>query len=484
MTGAESAPQIDRHKTAIRRPSFSLPVKCLLRDGLLDSSKTFFDYGCGHGRDLHLLDGMQINCSGWDPNFAPKSDLKQSDVVNIGYVINVIERLDERSEALRRAWALCNGVLVVAAQIEFAAPDKEQQPFNDGVLTSRRTFQKYYNQYELRAYIESELEEDAISAAPGVFYIFKCEEAKQQFIANRYHRRISVPRRRISEVLFDQNKDVLEPFMEGLTRYGRIPSLEELPVAATILERFGSLKRAFKLVQKVTEDAPWEEIAQKRTEDLLVYLALSRFKQRPQQSSLPLTIQHDIKEFLGGYKTACTRADVLLFRAGDANVIDAACQRASVGELVDNALVIHRSALDELEPILRIYEGCARALVGEIDEANVIKLHRFSGKISYIAYPDFDKIPHPALATRIKVSLRSLSIDLFDYSSWNDPPVLKRKDSLLGETHPKKKLFNKLYKQEEKAGLFSKIEQISKSQLSLLLSERGLILRGHELTQT
>jgi hypothetical protein len=30
-------------------------VACLLRDGLLDSSKTLFDYGCGHGQDLQLL---------------------------------------------------------------------------------------------------------------------------------------------------------------------------------------------------------------------------------------------------------------------------------------------------------------------------------------------------------------------------------------------------------------------------------------------
>jgi hypothetical protein len=33
---AAPAPEVQRHRIAIRRSEFSLPVKCLLRDGLLD----------------------------------------------------------------------------------------------------------------------------------------------------------------------------------------------------------------------------------------------------------------------------------------------------------------------------------------------------------------------------------------------------------------------------------------------------------------
>lgn len=477
--------KVKRHRTAIKRASFSLPVKCMLRDGLLNKSKTLFDYGCGHGRDLDFLQDMEIDCNGWDPTFRPETELQRADIVNLSYVINVIEDINERTETLRKAWDLCDGMLAVAAQVEFAAPDKEQESYADGVLTSRQTFQKYYNQHELREYLEAELGTDAISAAPGVFYVFKDEESKQQFIANRYHRRISVPRRRISEVLFEQNKDILEPFMEGLTRYGRIPAAEELPEASEIIEKFGSLKRAFKLVQKVTDESPWEEIAQKRTEDLLVYLALARFRKRPPLSKLPVTIQHDVKAFLGGYKIACGRADALLFRAGDPEAIDQACKRAVAGQLVDNALILHRSSLDYLEPLLRIYEGCARALVGEIDEANVIKLHRFSGKVSYISYPDFDKQPHPPLRQRIKVTLPTLSIDLFDYSNWEDPPLLFRKDELIHSDHPKAKLFRTLSRQEEKHGLLPDPDngQLA-SAWALRLREAGLAMRGHRLVKS
>ncbi len=72
---------VARHKTAIKRQSFSLPVKCLLRDGLLDSSRTFFDYGCGHGQDVAMLSDMAFGASGWDPVHRPDGQRKPADVL-------------------------------------------------------------------------------------------------------------------------------------------------------------------------------------------------------------------------------------------------------------------------------------------------------------------------------------------------------------------------------------------------------------------
>src|SRR5438552_2001928 len=70
-----------------------------------------------------------------------------------------------------------------------------------------------------------------------------------------------------------------------------------------------------------------------------------------------------------GPKGAATRTnwgDDRLFRAGDAAAIDDACRRSAVGKLLPRALYVHRSALDALDPLLRIDEGCARAYLGEI----------------------------------------------------------------------------------------------------------------------
>jgi hypothetical protein len=61
----ETGITIDRHKTAIRRTGFSLPITCLLRDELLQPNVTVFDYGCGRGQDLELLAGLQLQCDGW-----------------------------------------------------------------------------------------------------------------------------------------------------------------------------------------------------------------------------------------------------------------------------------------------------------------------------------------------------------------------------------------------------------------------------------
>jgi DNA phosphorothioation-associated putative methyltransferase len=155
-----------------------------------------------------------------------------------------------------------------------------------------------------------------------------------------------------------------------------------------------------------------------------------------------------------------------------------------VGQLVENALVVHRSLLEHLEPLLRIYEGCARTLVGEIDEANVIKLHRFSGKVSYIAYPDFETLAHPPLRQRVKVTLPTLNIDMFDYSDWPDPPLLFRKDELVHPNDPQFKLFSTLTKQELKAGLLPEPDaRQQQSTWEMRLREAGFKLRGHRLTK-
>lgn len=427
----ETGITIDRHKTAIRRTGFSLPVNCLLRDSLLHPTATFFDYGCGRGQDLDLLAGMDIPCTGWDPVHRPDVEHEPANVVNLGYVINVIEDKAERAAALQRAWSLSRELLVVSAQLEIDLSGRNHASFADGCLTSRNTFQKYFTQSELRAYIDATLGVESLPAAPGVFYVFKDDELRERYLINRYQRIAAVPRRRVSEVLFESSRDILDPFMEILAQLGRLPDPDEFHLAPQVVERLGSLKRAFALVKRVTDEAPWETIAARRREDLLVYLALSSFGRRPSYAKLPTGTQRDIKAFFGPYTRACKEADELLFSVADAALIDEACQQSSVGQLVDNALLVERTALSSLTPLLRTYEGCARALIGDIDEADVVKLHRYSGKVSYLLYRDYESEEHPVLRTRIKIGLRDLSIGFFDHTSIGQRARLESKADLI-----------------------------------------------------
>ena len=121
-----------------------------------------------------------------------------------------------------------------------------------------------------------------------------------------------------------------------------------------------------------------------------------------------------------------------LFQAGDAAAVNAAAKRATVGKLLPDDLYVHQIALELLEPLFTVYEGCGRAYLGEVDRANVIKIHRRSGKLSYLAYPRVrpGPAPRPSCAPS-RSTLRTRQIDSTDYAASTNPPVLHRKESFM-----------------------------------------------------
>lgn len=94
---------------------------------------------------------------------------------------------------------------------------------------------------------------------------------------------------------------------------------------------------------------------------------------------MPVSLNRDVSTFFMCFSKFCRQADDLLFRSGNPAGVDEVCKRAPVGKLLPNALYVHRNALDSLEPLLRVYEGSARAYLGGVEGANLIKLHRHSG---------------------------------------------------------------------------------------------------------
>ena len=109
-----------------------------------------------HDTGFHL----SRDCSGWDPVHAPDGDRRPASVVNLGYVVNVIEDPGERVEVLRRAWSLAADVLVVSGRLVNERPARGAPAFADGVMTRLGTFQKFYEQSELRDWIEATLGEE------------------------------------------------------------------------------------------------------------------------------------------------------------------------------------------------------------------------------------------------------------------------------------------------------------------------------------
>jgi DNA phosphorothioation-associated putative methyltransferase len=183
---------------------------------------------------------------------------------------------------------------------------------------------------------------------------------------------------------------------------------------------------------------------------------------------------------LGSYTKACRQVDDLLFRAGDPAAIDAACARSAVGKLLPDDLYIHKSALGALEPLLPVYEGCSRAYLGEVEGANLIIIHRRSGKLSYLVYPDFDTDPHPALLRCVRLSLRTRELHCYDYAGSANPPVLHRKETFLQPEHSLYAKFARLTRQEEQHGLLDNPAGIgTRAGWERRLQDAGFALRGH-----
>jgi DNA phosphorothioation-associated putative methyltransferase len=192
----------------------------------------------------------------------------------------------------------------------------------------------------------------------------------------------------------------------------------------------------------------------------------------------------DVKGFFGSYKEACAQADSLLFGAGNQSAITRACQDAPIGKLTREALYVHVGAISLLPPLLRVYEGCGRALTGTVSETTIIKLNRVEPKVSYLAYPDFDRHPHPTLATSVRADLRRLDVRFRDFRDWDNPPILHRKETFVPPDYPGRQKFARLTMQEEKADLLSAIQSIgTRAGWDAVLSDRNLTIRGHRLVR-
>lgn len=397
---------------------------------------------------------------------------------------NVIERLDERTLALREAWRLAQRVLVVAARLTMDARGLAVSNYHDGILTKLGTFQKYFDQGELRGWIDQSLAVSSVPVAPGVFYVFRDPLLRESFIASRYRRRSVVPRLRRSEVLVEQHRPLFDALLAFVTQRGRLPDMTELPDARPLAEAVGSLPRAFATLRRVTDTAALDRIKLERTQDLLLYLALARFEGRPLFSALPHDMQMDVRAFCGTYAKACTAADELLFSAGDNELVDRACRTSTVGKVTPSALYIHTSGLSDLTPVLRIYEGCARAYIGRIEGSTVIKLNRGIPQISYLAYPTFDTDPHPQLYAAVVVALHTFRVQFRDYRESGNPPILHRKEELVPHSYPLRSRFERLTRQEERYGLYSSPESIGTMQgWQTALTSAGLMLRGHRVVK-
>jgi DNA phosphorothioation-associated putative methyltransferase len=189
-------------------------------------------------------------------------------------------------------------------------------PLADGVLTSRNTFQKFYEQRELKHWIEQVLGVEAIAAGPGIFYVFRDAGAGETYRSAKTRRRISAPSLTLSEQRCREHPALVAALINFYTERARLPEADELAESDMIANVFGSIKRAFQAIFRTNPDVDWAPIVAARREDLLLYLALSRFERGMRWSKLSEPLQRDVRALFGTYASAQRQAEALLLELG------------------------------------------------------------------------------------------------------------------------------------------------------------------------
>ncbi|UHQ53729.1 DNA phosphorothioation-associated putative methyltransferase [Microbulbifer sp. YPW16] len=447
LESSECGGKIDRHLTAIDRNQLSQPMQILARHNYLDGEYSILDYGCGKGDDLRELEAHGIDCSGWDPVHNPEGQLISSAVVNLGFVLNVIEDRDERDETLRRAYEYAEKILIVSVMIAGDSVTSQFRQYKDGVVTSRNTFQKYYSQGEFKLYVETTLEENAIPVGQGILLVFKDKIEEHLFLAERQYvrrswkqktqREIELRKTRVQKDVIEKNIELFADYWEASLELGRIPASDEFEFSRQIRIIAGSHSKAHQALIEYFGAKLFNEARQKRKEDLLVYFALGLFEKRRPQSKMPISLKRDIKAFFGSSVAAVDEARELLFSVGNTDVVEAACleayQRFNCGHLEDgHSYTFHKGLLGEAPVLLRIYIGCATQLYGDLDDIQLIKAHFTSGKVSLMGYKEWSAHT-PKLVERIKIRLRDQEVDYFDYVGKYSPPPLNNKSDFINE---------------------------------------------------
>lgn len=367
--------------------------------------------------------------------------------MNLGYVLNVIENPSERSCVLKKAFALSKEVLIVSVLATGQETAAHSNPYGDGFITKTGTFQKFFAPYESEDLIESLLDCEPVTLALGVCLVFRKAKDREAFLAARTRRRFdwtelstqlrfSQPKKREKEVVskYELNHSLMDSFWSAMLSFGRVPQRDEFSQYAEVKTFTGGIAKAARIALDYHGGALLEKARKVRQEDILVYLAMKNFEKRFSRRDLPERTKRDIKSFWGDFNEASRLATELLFASGDPDELQLAVDSLKMGLFDPNEghFTFHRSLMDELPAILRIFVFCGLRRFGELEEVDLLKIHIRSGKLTLHSYDDFSGKPLPELRLRTKIDLRKNFVTIFDHTLGEDRQLLFFKERFVG----------------------------------------------------
>ncbi|MFF1499519.1 DNA phosphorothioation-associated putative methyltransferase [Streptomyces sp. NPDC058316] len=464
-----------RHRTAIGRVGLSAPARQAVMDLQMTDGAQVLDYGCGRGGDVRALEHLGLDVSGWDPVHRPDGELRPSDIVLLTYVLNVIEKPDERRATLARAWERTKTALVVSARLRWERNQVKGTEYGDGILTSRNTFQHLFAASELRDLVQDVTGVRCLSAAPGIVYAFRSDEARLAYLARQV-----TPH--AAWLASDDTASAIAAVVDHLEQRGRLPQLQEMP--QPVMGLLGHLRpqELKRLTEQAADPLKVESGAKSSALDTLLFLAVELFHGRGPASSLPVPVQLDIRTFFSSYTEACKRADRLLYKLRDDAYVRRAMAGSVAGKFTATALYVHRRAVHQIPTVLRLYEQCASIAAGRPAEWSVVKLRHQGRGASWLDYPAFDADPHPCLASSYSVDLQSLKSSFLSYADSANRPLLHRKHEFLAPDDPDVPKYQRLTDAEVRAGLYEEPHLIGNEEgWERALVRCGRVLRGHRL---
>ena len=477
VVGGTSSPDLDggrrvaRHRTAISRSHLSVPMRTLERWGFLDQNATVLDYGCGRGDDVRRLCAAGIAATGWDPHYAPDVPREPADIVNLGFVLNVVENPAERQEALKEAFRLTRRVLSVAVMTE---SNSGRIGYGDGVLTSRNTFQRGFTQLELQSFVIQALGREPISVGQGIVFVFRDDEEEQAFLVRRQQ---SSPTEMASvdemlvcgakptkSLLYEKHQGLLDAYWCAALELGRLPEPDECAAARDVAASIGSTRRAYAAIPFIDKTDLLERAGVRRTNDLIVYLALNLFERRRSVDTISHAMKRDLRHFFGGHRRALERAREMLLGVSRAEILSDVATRAHAAGLgvladADGDYTFRASMLQVQPPEIRIVLGCAEQLEAIPPNVHLLKVHGEGHRVSYLSFDNFDGRQLPTLVSRTMIDLRRQRVVERTFRALEDRRVLLGKAQFMRAEDPARP------RQEEFDGLLRARGLLSRSGL-------------------
>jgi len=430
---------LDRSKTAISRSNFSTPVQHLLERMLLTKNRSFFDYGCGKGDDVAGLIELGFNASGWDPAFKPNTTIDRAEIINLGFVLNVIENPSERISVLKKAWELADGALMISVISKYDMPGTSLNRLNDGYVSNAGSFQKYYEPGELKNYVDEILDIESLPVTPFQVLCFKNEDYEQSYLAtsSSSFRTSSISiapihplrKSRISKCIEDfiaSDQDAWEEIIGIFQEYGISPPVSYFS-SQEILQTCGvtSDDLLHSILEMYGEHQSYQTV-QKAKNSLLVQLALAFFRGKPKSKHYSVLSREAIKAHFGSFSNALEKSRSILFSIGDPKIISDLCDLSNIGIEDEQALYVHRSCIPHLHPILQTYIQVGQLFYCDLSAGDIFKIHKMSGKLTLLIYDDYEELDEPILNRRIKIDYPKRRISFYDHRSENQRLIDKK----------------------------------------------------------